>query len=103
MNDKDEENESSRRDFGESSTAGPELETSGHGLAAKVTTTELSVQAVVENITSVPQVKLSPTDIPGADLPKPFDQHTVSALRWWLLCRGIKVPTSWRKKQVIDR
>ena len=49
------------------------------------------------------QITLEPLDIPGADLSEPFDKHTVPQLHWWLLCRGIKVPTSWRKQQVIDR
>ena len=43
------------------------------------------------------EVTLSPADIPGAEISEPFDRHTVSDLCWWLLCRGIKVPTSWRK------
>ena len=51
----------------------------------------------------VPVVELTPSDIPGADLPPPYEQYTVAALRCWLLCRGIQVPTSWRKKQLIDR
>eukprot|EP00731_Ephydatia_muelleri_P024343 Em0016g614a len=42
-------------------------------------------------------------DIPSADLAAPFDKHTVPALRWWLLCRGICAPGSWNKKKLIDR
>ena len=49
------------------------------------------------------EVTLSPADIPGAELSEPFDRHTVSDLRWWLLCRGIKPPTSWRKPKLIER
>ncbi len=49
------------------------------------------------------EVTLTEEDIPGAKLSKPYDKHTVSALRWWLLCRGIKVPGSWKKQQVLDR
>ena len=30
------------------------------------------------------EVVLTPDDIPGAE---PYEQHTVAALRWWLLCR----------------
>ena len=51
----------------------------------------------------IQQVRLCPNDIPGAELSKPYQAHTMSALRWWLLCRGIKVPTSWKKQKVIDR
>ena len=46
---------------------------------------------------------LCAADIPGAELSKPFDKHTVAALRWWLLCRGIKAPSSWKKAQLIER
>ena len=48
--------------------------------------------------TDMQQVALSPADIPGADLSEPFDSHTMPELRWWLLCRGIIVPTSWKKQ-----
>ena len=40
------------------------------------------------------EVVLSPEDIPGASLSKPYEKYTVAALRWWLLCRGVKAPTS---------
>ena len=46
---------------------------------------------------------LTPADIPGAELCEPFESHTIPALRWWLLCRGISAPTSWNKKKIIDR
>ena len=46
---------------------------------------------------------LTPADIPGADLSQPFESHTMPALRWWLLCRGICVPSTWKKKKLIDR
>ena len=46
---------------------------------------------------------LTPADIPGADLCEPFQSHTIPALRWWLLCRGVCTPTSWNKKKIIDR
>ena len=48
-------------------------------------------------------VMLLAGDIPGAELAEPLDKHPVTALRWWLLCRGIKVSTSVRKKDLIDR
>ena len=49
------------------------------------------------------QVRLSAADIPGAELAEPLEKHQCAALRWWLLCRGMKVPTSVRKKDLIDR
>ena len=48
-------------------------------------------------------VELSEDDIPGAHLSKPMETHNVQELRWWLLCRGIKVPTSWKKTDLISR
>ena len=39
----------------------------------------------------LPVVTLTAADIPGAHLCEPYDKHTVAALRWWLLCRGIKI------------
>ena len=48
-------------------------------------------------------VTLSPADIPGADLCEPFNRHTMPELRWWLLCRGIKVPASLKKQQLVNR
>ena len=51
----------------------------------------------------VPDVVLTPADIPGADISEPFESHTMPALRWWLLCRGISAPSSWRKKKLIER
>ena len=41
-------------------------------------------------------VKLKDTDIPGAHLDAPLEAHNVAALRWWLLCRGIRASTSLR-------
>ena len=48
-------------------------------------------------------VELSEDDIPGARLSDPLESHNVQELRWWLLCRGIKVPTSWKKTNLISR
>jgi photosystem II stability/assembly factor-like uncharacterized protein len=42
--------------------------------------------------------ELSENDIPGASLTEPLEAHNVAALKWWLLCRGIKVKSSSRKK-----
>ena len=48
-------------------------------------------------------VELTENDIPGAALAEPLESHTVPSLKWWLLCRGIKVPSSWKKQQLIAR
>ena len=48
-------------------------------------------------------VKLNEADIPGAHLDEPFEAHNIAALRWWLLCHGIKLTTSLRKHQIIAR
>ena len=53
--------------------------------------------------TSGSEVTLTDEDIPGAKLSKPYIKHTMSALRWWLLCRAIKAPNSWKKQQLVDR
>ena len=50
-----------------------------------------------------PDLVLTPADIPGAEFSQPFESHTMPALRWWLLCRGISVPSTWKKKKLIDR
>ena len=54
---------------------------------------------------SEPQVTVALTeaDIPGALLNEPLEAHNVAALRWWLLCRDIKLPSSCRKRQLIER
>ena len=49
------------------------------------------------------KVVLLLSDIPGAELSKPWEQNSIVALRWWLLCRGISVRTSWKKVQLIQR
>ena len=41
---------------------------------------------------AVQEVRLCPSDIPGAELSKPYQVHTVSALRWWLLISFRKMP-----------
>ena len=48
-------------------------------------------------------VRLTESDIPGAKFTRPIDSYTVTELKWWLLCRGVKMPTSWSKKQLISR
>ena len=48
MSDKDEANESSWHNFGESNAGSTEMETSGHEMAGTVAVIELSEQAVAE-------------------------------------------------------
>ena len=35
-------------------------------------------------------VWLTESDIPGAKLTHPINSYTVTELKWWLLCRGVK-------------
>ena len=42
------------------------------------------------------EAELTEDDIPGAALADPLESHTVPALKWWLLCHEIKVPSSWK-------
>ena len=58
---------------------------------------------------SVPQVSepqvivtLTEADIPGALLNEPLEAHNVAALKWWLFCHDLKLPSSCRKRQVIQ-
>ena len=46
-------------------------------------------------------VTLAESDIPGAIL---TDQpYNARAYRWWLLCRGVKAPTSWKKNRLLSK
>ena len=45
----------------------------------------------------------STEDDPGAVLSAPLEGHIIRALKWQLLCRGIKPPISWRKPQLVTR
>ena len=36
-------------------------------------------------------VVLTEDDVPGASLHPPYDKHTTTQLRRWLLCRGVAV------------
>ena len=49
------------------------------------------------------RVELTEEDIPGAALKEPLESHTVHELKWWLLCRGEKAPSSWKKAQYVSR
>ena len=51
----------------------------------------------------VHSVVLNPANIFGADLSVPYEVYAIPALKWWLLCRGIKAPSSWKKAQLINR
>ena len=48
-------------------------------------------------------ITLTEDDIPGASLQPPFEKHTVSELRWWLLCRGVTVSISLKKAKIIEK
>ena len=48
-------------------------------------------------------VELTEDDILGAALAEPLESHTLPSLKWWLLCRGIKAPSSWKKQRLIAR
>ena len=37
------------------------------------------------------EAELTEDDIPGTALADPLESHTVPALKWWLLCHGIKI------------
>ena len=59
----------------------------------------LRMSADEENVPQV-NVELTEADIPGASLDEPLEAQNVAALKWWLFCHGIKVPSSSRKQQV---
>ena len=49
-----------------------------------------------EPSSSTVAVMLTEEDIPRAKLHEPFKTHAILTLQWWLLCRGIKTPSSWK-------
>ena len=49
------------------------------------------------------QLELTEEDVPGAKLEEPLESYTVPALRRWLLCHGIQLPTSMKKSAVIEK
>ena len=49
------------------------------------------------------ETSLCPEDIPGAVLSEPYTKYKAAALRWWLFCRGVKVPSLLKKQQLVDR
>ena len=48
-------------------------------------------------------IVLTEADIPGASLKEPLEVHTVAALKWWLLCRGVQVASTCKKPTLIER
>ena len=43
------------------------------------------------------ELELTEDDVPGSKLEEPLESAMVPALRRWLLCHGIQVPTSLKK------
>ena len=60
------------------------------GVLAMSTEQKRAEESVTTSSSPV-SVCLSAADIPGAYLSEPYETHAVPALRWWLLCRGLKV------------
>ena len=52
---------------------------------------------------SIVEVNLTEEDIPGAKLDEPLEKYAIPELKWWLLCRGIRVPSSMKKQLLLDR
>ena len=48
-------------------------------------------------------LELTENDILGAIIHEMLENATMHSLRWWLLCHGIRVPSSWRKAELIER
>ena len=48
-------------------------------------------------------VELTEDDVPGASLDEPMEKQSVPAVKRWLLCRGIDIPTSTKKKKLLER
>ena len=48
-------------------------------------------------------VCLTEDDVPGASLDKPLERQSILALKRWLLCRGIEMPHSTKKNQLLAR
>ena len=60
-------------------------------------------QSICFRMATIPDVELTPTDIPGAELLEPLEKHTVPALKWWMMCRGCAVPSSLKKSDLISK
>ena len=48
-------------------------------------------------------VQLTEVDVPGALLEEPMDKHSIPALKRWLLCCGIEMSSSVRKRQLLHK
>ena len=65
---------------------------------------EIGAEASGDDVVSgCGRVKLTEADIPGASLSEPLETHTIPELKWWLLYRGIQIPISWKKAQIISK
>lgn len=71
-------------------------------LATRFYTTEMEASASTSSEPMV-ELELDEVDIPRALLSEPMESNIAHALRWWLLCRRIKVPISWKKSQLLSR
>ena len=47
-------------------------------------------------------VSLTEYDVPRASLVKPTEEQSVPALKQWLLCCGVEVASSIKKKQLLE-
>ena len=48
-------------------------------------------------------VCLTEADVPGALLNEPIEGQSVPALKRWLLCRGIEMPRSAKKRKLLEK
>ena len=48
-------------------------------------------------------VQLTEVDVPGALLEEPMDKHSIPASKRWLLCHGIEMSSSVRKRQLLHK
>ena len=61
-----------------------------------------SVRSTADKAPKYETVKLTASDIEGAQLDEPFDNHAVALLWWW--CCGVELKclhTSWEKSELI--
>ena len=66
----------------------------------------LSSHFSLHRMAALPAVQIVLTEdiIPGASLDyDKIETYTVAELKWWLKCRDVHPPTSWRKAQLIDK
>ena len=49
------------------------------------------------------QVVQLTVDVPGALLEEPMDKHSIPASKRWLLCHGIEMSSSVRKRQLLHK